>query len=250
MRGSRGWHAAYRRVVRDAFATVPLYRERWALDGRTDPVLVPGRTGHDGGAIGHGEAIRRIPDLVPIGGGSAEPDPLRGLGSVLPRLGAGGLVVVLDGTGARPPADLREGLRGCVLDPNRLTTDHTGALAEINGRLRRGTAVLAVGTDKDLARLAEALEDDTLQVLPTRELSDLGSAGLLHDPLLGFLGNVGDCGRWHVDRRHVYVRETAAGLAFTVLGKASPRLVDILVGDGVPGTVARCPRHATPVLKT
>jgi hypothetical protein len=66
---ARLWRAAYLRQVRSAFRTVPLYRERWALDGRTDPVLVPGRTGTNGGAIEAKEAWRRAADLVPLSGG-------------------------------------------------------------------------------------------------------------------------------------------------------------------------------------
>lgn len=66
----RRWRADYLRVVRSTFRTVPFYRERWALDGRTDPVVVPGRTGTDGGAVPIAEAVRRAADLVPLPGGS------------------------------------------------------------------------------------------------------------------------------------------------------------------------------------
>src|SRR4051812_50046789 len=74
------WRAAYVRAVRSAFATVPFYRERWALDGREDPVVVPGRTGTNGGAAPLAEAVHRLVDLVPLAGGAAPPDPARGLG--------------------------------------------------------------------------------------------------------------------------------------------------------------------------
>jgi hypothetical protein len=138
------WRAAYLRQVRSAFRTVPLYRERWALDGRTDPVLVPGRTGTSGGAIEAKEAGRRAADLVPLSGGSV----------------------------------------------------HSGEN--------------------------------------------------LCEPLRAGLTERRSCGQSHVDWRRVYVRETDAGLAFTLLWQRSPRLVDILVG--VEGRVGTCPRHGTPVV--
>jgi hypothetical protein len=250
------WRVAYRRAVRDSFAAVPLYRERWALDGRTDPVLVLGRLGRDGGAVPAAEVARRVSDLVPLGGGATELDPLRGLGSVLPGLPSGALVVVLATTGVRPPNDLAAGVRGCVLDPDRLPGDESSAaLAEVVRRLRHGGAVLAVGTDEQVARLVEALpagDAAALRHLPVRELDqlDAGPHGLLHDPLLGFLGSFRRCGRWHVDWRRVYVRETGAGLAFTVPRQRSPRLVDVLAAGGVAGRVGRCPRHASPVVLT
>jgi hypothetical protein len=147
---ARLWRLAYRRQVASAFRTVPLYRERWALDGRTDPVLVAGRTGTYGGAIPAKEAQRRAADLVPLAG-----------------------------------------------TPSRTSSVHNGQE--------------------------------------------------LYDPLLGVLGDRRGCGELHVDWRRVYVRETDAGLAFTLLWQRSPRLVDILTGAG--GRVATCPRHGTPVVR-
>ncbi len=70
--GARLWRASYLRLVDSSFRTVPFYRERWALDGRTDPVVVPGKTGSNGGAIRPEEALRRVADLVPLAGGSRE----------------------------------------------------------------------------------------------------------------------------------------------------------------------------------
>lgn len=250
------WRTAYRRAVRDAFATVPLYRERWALDGRTDPVLVPGKLGTDGGAVGAAEIARRLADLVPIGGGERQPDPVRGLGPVLPPHGERTLVVVLDTASTRPPADLRPGARGCVVDPGHLSADLDSAVAaEVSRLLRTDGTVLAVGTDENLARFTDTLpagDGARVRRVPVRTLDRLGDGphGVLHDPLLGYLGSLGDCGAWHVDWRRVYVRETSAGLAFTVLHQRSPRLVDVLAGGGVPGTVSYCARHATPVVST
>lgn len=77
------WTMAYHRAVRSAFATVPFYRHRWALSGRTDPIMVDGRTGVHGGAVTAAEIIAHLVDLVPLSGGSTELDPLRGLRSVL-----------------------------------------------------------------------------------------------------------------------------------------------------------------------
>jgi hypothetical protein len=143
------WQLAYRRVVRSSFATVPYYRHRWALEGRTDPVRPA-------------DAERALLDLIPLAGGRSEVDPERWLGSVL-----GG-----------------------------------------------------------------------------------GPHGLIHDRLLGYLGALRGCGHWHLDWKRVYARETAAGLAFTLLRQDSPRFVDILLADGLRGRIEPCPRHGTPVVRT
>jgi hypothetical protein len=250
------WGAAYRRVVGSSFATVPFYRYRWAMLGRTDPVLVPGRTGTHGGAVLPAEVESAMVDLVPLAGGDREADPSRGLGSVLGLLPSGALVALLDGAGVRPPADLPRGARGCVLDPDAVAADGgSTAFAELTAALSRGGAVLAVGTDKNLVRLAGMLPAELTALVarrPVRELDQLdgGPYGVLHDRMLGYLGSFGACGRWHLDWPRVYARETSAGLAFTLLRKDSPRFVDVLVGDGVRGRVAPCPRHGTPVVLT
>ena len=253
----RLWLAAYRRVVASSFRTVPLYRERWALGGRTDPVVVPGRTGVHGGAIPAEEALRRLADLVPLGGGDHGLDPMRGLGPVLasgPRLPAGALVAVLAPAGHRPPADLPARVRVCVLDPSSLAGQQASpALIELSNTLRRAGTVLATGRDKALAQLLTALPDELaarLDIAPVRELDELdgGPSGLLHDQALGFLGTLRHCGRWHLDWPRVYARPTSAGLAFTLLRQRSPRMVDILLAAGVAGAVAPCPRHGTPVV--
>jgi len=106
----------------------------------------------------------------------------------------------------------------------------------------------------DLAELVATLPDDLavrLDVVARRELSELdgGPNGLLYDRTLGYLGGLRDCGRWHLDWRRVHARETDAGLAVTLLRQRSPRFVDILVGGGVFASVARCPRHGTPVVR-
>src|SRR4051794_7999329 len=139
------WRAAYLRAVRSAFATVPFYRERWALDGREDPVLVPGRTGTDGGAAPLAEALHQVVDLVPLAGGTQRTEPGRGLGRVLRtarKPGRGSLVVLLGPDGLRPPPDLPTGVRGCVTDPD---TPSAAVLGEVTAVLRRGHRVLAVG---------------------------------------------------------------------------------------------------------
>ena len=249
------WSASYRRIVRSAFATVPLYRERWALDGREDPVVVPGKRGTDGGALGAGEMARKRVDLVPLAGGSAEFDPCRGLGPVLADArpaGRGTVVAVLDPAIRRPPADLPRGVRGCWLDSEALPP---AAMAELVSTLRRNGKVIAVGPDKTLGMLTAALPEDVaarVGAVPQRRLDELdgGPFGVLHDPALGYLGAFRDCGRWHVDWRNVFVRATSGGLAFTVLTQRSPRLVDILIAGGVRGRVEPCPRHGTPVVLT
>jgi hypothetical protein len=250
------WRSAYRRVVRSSFATVPFYRHRWALGGRTEPELVPGRTGVNGGAVLPADMDSAMVDLVPLAGGDRDVDPNRGLGSVLGPISSGSLVAVLDGAGTDPPADLPRGVRGCVLDPDAVAADGAStAFAELTATLTRGADVLAVGSDKDLARLVGVLPADLALRLgrrPVRELDQLdgGPYGLLHDRMLGYLGAFGECGRWHLDWLRVYARETDAGLAFTLLRQDSPRFVDVLVGAGVRGRVRPCPRHGTPVVHT
>lgn len=175
--GALLWHGAYRAVVRSSFATVPLYRQRWATADRTVTVeyLLP-----------------RLPELAPLSGGDTAPDPRRGRDHVL--------AMVPGGRG--PVAGWRRPAGG----------NNHDAVAH-----RRVSELTATG-------------------------------GVLHDPVLGYLGGYRGCGRWHLDWRRVYVRATPAGLAFTLLRQRSPRLVDVLVDGGVPGTVATCPRHRTPVL--
>ncbi|WP_410658291.1 hypothetical protein [Amycolatopsis sp. lyj-112] len=239
--------------MRSAFATVPFYRERWALDGRTDPVLVPGRTGTDAGAAPLAEAVHKIVDLVPLAGGAHRIEPNRGLGPVLRKarfLEQGALVVVLGDEAVRPPSDLPRGVRCCVVDPD---TPASGVVAELAAALRRGQRVLAVGDDKQLAVFAAALPEDRayrVESVPRRELDtrDTGPYGVLHDPALGYLGALESCGRWHLDWPRVYARSTSGGLAFTLLRQDSPRFVDVLPAGGVRGEIAPCPRHGTPVV--
>ncbi|MFC3486441.1 hypothetical protein ACFORH_21005 [Amycolatopsis roodepoortensis] len=241
--------------MRSAFATVPFYRERWALDGRTDPVLVPGRTGTDSGAAPLAEAVHKIVDLVPLAGGAQRIDPSRGLGPVLRKarsVTGDALVVVLGGDEVRAPVDLPRGVRCCVVDPD---VPAPGVLAELSAELRRGRRVLAIGDDKQLAVFAAALPEDRayrVESVPRRELDtmDSGPYGVLHDPALGYLGAIGECGRWHLDWLRVYARPTTGGLAFTLLRQESPRFVDVLPAGGVRGEIAPCPRHGTPVVLT
>lgn len=242
----RLWRAAYRRAVTAAFRTVPLYRERWALDGRTDPVLVPGRTGVDGGAVPAAEARRRLDDLVPLAGGSREVDPLRGLGPVIAMdrlVGRGDLVVVLDDDRSGELSRLPVGVRGRVCRVNGL-----GALNDTRRR-----AAVVVGSAEQLGRLPDEPRA-RLRIVPRVGLADLtdavGDRGLLHDHQLGFVGALRRCGAWHLDWRRVYARETDAGLAMTLLWQRSPCFVDVLVGGGVKGVVAGCPTHGTPVVRT
>ncbi len=243
------WRAAYKRAVRSAFATVPFYRERWALDGREDPVVVPGRTGTNGGAAPLAEAVHKLVDLVPLAGGAPRPDPVRGLGRVLRTArapGPGSLVVLLGPDDLRPPADLPKGVRGCVADPDG---PNASVLRELTATLHRDHRVLVVGDDKAIAAFPG---DDRVEAVPHRELDSLDSGpyGVLHDPVLGYLGALGNCGRWHLDWPHVYARPTDGGLAFTLLRQDSPRFVDVLPAGGVRGEIAPCPRHGTPVVLT
>ncbi|MFI7672469.1 hypothetical protein [Actinophytocola sp. NPDC049390] len=233
------------------FRSVPLYRERWALSGRTDPVVVPGRPGIHSGAIKKEDVLRRLVDLVPLAGGTESVDPQRGLGAALSvrfPLRRGAFVTVLDKTDVLPPSDLPRGVTGCVLDLPSGPAE--SAWLALTAALRRGVPVIAVGVDKRLAELAAELPEELavrLDAVPVRTMRELdaGPYGLLHDPLLGYLGSLRQCGRWHLDWRRVYARETDAGIAMTVLSQRSPALVDILVG---PGSLDRCPRHGTPVV--
>jgi len=243
------WRTAYRRVVRSAFATVPFYRERWALGGRTEPRL---GSGSAEGAVSTEDLVRAAVDLAPLAGGPTGFDPVRGLGGLLPlaRPTAGdGLLVALEHPGARPVWDLPRGWRGCLVDAE---VDDP-ALPEVGAALGAGRPVVAVGPDKALDGFTDRLPGgDRVHRVPRRALDrlDNGPYGVLHDPVLGYLGVLRDCGLWHLDWTRVYARRTRAGLAFTLLRQRSPRLVDALVGGGVPGRVEWCPRHGTPVVRT
>lgn len=245
------WRIAYRQMVINAFRTVPLYRELWALSGRTDPVVVPGRLGVHSGAVAKEEAARRLADLVPLAGGAAVAHPLRGLGPTLAarRTFRGrGFVAVLDTKDLLPPTDLPRAVVGCVLDQSTGVSE--SAWLALTAALRRDETVVAVGTDKQLVELVTALPEQLsagLDAVPRRDLTELDSGphGLLHDSLLGYLGTLRRCGRWHLDWPRVFARETDAGLAFTLLRQRSPVFVDVLLG---PGSLGRCPRHGTPVV--
>jgi hypothetical protein len=238
-------------MVKSSFRTVPLYREQWALVGRTDPEMVPGRVGVHSGAIQIAEAVRRVADLVPLGGGTTLVDATRGVGAVLAArdaLRGNGVVVILDKAEVLPPTDLPRGVVGCVTDPTALSES---TWLSVTNALRRNVTVVAIGTDKQLAELTAVLPDDLaprLDLVPRRTIHELDSGphGVLHDPALGYLGVLRQCGRWHLDRPRVYARETDAGLAFTLLRQHSPRFVDMLVGGAA--TLGRCPRHGTPVV--
>jgi hypothetical protein len=238
-------------MVNSSFRTVPLYREQWALIGRTDPEMVPGRPGVHSGAIQLADAVRRLADTVPLSGGTSRVEPARGLGPVLAARGsfAGtGIAIILDKADVLPPADLPKGVVGCVADPSALSES---TWLTVTNALRRGVTVVAVGTDKQVAELTAALPDDLaarLDLVPRRTVHELDSGphGVLHDPALGYLGVLRQCGRWHLDWPRVYARETDAGLAFTLLRQHSPRFVDLLTGGGA--TLGRCPRHGTPVV--
>ena len=130
------WDRAYARVVGSSFATVPFYRERWALVGR-EPVTIR-------------EIEKRPDDLAPIGEARRSFDPRRNL----------------------------------------------------------------------------------------------------TDPLLGYATVMRRCGQRHLDWRRVYARNTASGVAVTLLRQRSPRLVDILMPVDELARVATCPRHGTPVVIT
>ncbi|GAA3065087.1 hypothetical protein LV79_006628 [Actinokineospora globicatena] len=217
-----GWRALYRQVVRSSFATVPFYRERWALRGRTDPVVVAGRTGEHGGAIPAAALAGRLPDLVPLAGGSATPDPLRGLEIVLPQC-------------ARVAPDTL--IIGVAPEHHPLSVPFESTPDEPRGH------VLAVGTRAQLAGVGPAVP--RVELVP---FAERGTSGLLVDELLGVLGGARDCGHWHLDWPRVYARETPLGLAFTLLRQRSPRLVDIVPAGGADGRIIRCPQHRTPVV--
>lgn len=226
----RRWRASYRRTVRHAFDRVPLYRELWAMDGRTEPVLVPDRTGRLDGALTVQQALRRAIDLVPSGEEPAEPDLGRGLRTALAGAGQrvrGSRLVSLDG----PLSELVD---------------------EVGAALNRGERVLAVGEFQQLDELTLAFPDHPgLRTAGRHQLDDpTGEPGaVLHGGPLGYLGWLGNCGQRHLDWPRVYARPTAGGLAITVLGRQPPLLVDVLAGGGVPGEVMRCSRHGTPVVR-
>lgn len=71
---------------------------------------------------------------------------------------------------------------------------------------------------------------------------------LLRDPMLGYLGVVGDCGFSHLPWREVYARSMERGVAMTLLRQKSPRLVDVLLPNSAGVAVSVCVRHGCPVL--
>ena len=157
-------------------------------------------------------------------------------------------MTVLDKPDVLPPSDLPRGVTGCVLDLSSGPVESTWRALTV--ALGRGGPVVAVGAEKQLAALVAELPEELairLDVVPDRALGELdgGPRGLLRDSLLGYLGALRQCGRWHLDWRRVYARETDAGLAVTVLAQRSPCLVDVLIGHA---TLGRCPRHGTPVV--
>ncbi|HEX6361135.1 hypothetical protein [Actinophytocola sp.] len=190
-------------------------------------------------------------DLVPLAGGVAVTHSLRGLGPVLAARNTfrgRGFVAVLDKKDVLSPTDLPRGVVGCVLDQSTGVSE--SAWHALTTALRRNETVVAVGTDKQLVELVTALPEQlstALDVVPRRDLTELdnGPYGLLHDSVLGYLGTLRQCGRWHLDWRRVYARQTDAGLAFTLLRQRSPVFVDVLLG---PGSLGRCQRHGTPVI--
>lgn len=76
----------------------------------------------------------------------------------------------------------------------------------------------------------------------------LSPGTLLRDPLLGYLGVVGDCGFWHLPWAEVYARRTDVGIAVTLLRQRSPRLVDVLLPGAAAADLSLCIRHSCPVL--
>ncbi len=192
------------------------------MSGRTDPVVVAGRVGEHGGAVPAAAVLERVSDLVPLAGGSAAVDPLRGLDFVLYQC-------------ARVTPETT--VVGVAPAHHPRVIDFESTPDELRGH------VLAVGTPKQLARFNR----DVPQV-PLVAPSERGDQGLLVDDLLGVLGGVRDCGNWHLDWPRVYARETSLGVAFTLLRQRSPRLVDIVPAGGADGRVELCPRHRSPVI--
>lgn len=238
----RRWEGAYTRVVRSSFNTVPFYRERWALADR-DPVAAV-------------EVEKRPDDLAPIGGGSLAVDPHRGLGHLLRQgglLGAGTLVGVL---GDVPPPARIPGVRRARL----VALTSTDCLPEpIDRRLIRldslerlaseGRRVAIVAAADDLPELDGAVGIPSYAVR-RRLPADPEPGALLSDRLLGHLAVLLRCGRWHLDWRRVYARNSVTGAAFTLLRQGSPRMVDVIPVPGSPLQINTCPKHASPVVST
>lgn len=263
----RRGHSAYRRTVRSAFATVPYYRELWSLTEQGRPSTVEDLTA-------------REPDLVPLRAGGARTVPWRGLeasvritrGSRLPRATR----IVASGTRPADPAPsgrgghaagwasrvaavtewvgrIGRGGNGNQEHPPRgVTVAPAEDLADVVGALvASGSGVVAVGDHTELARVqASGPRVSTLVRCDPRELPSAAPEGgaVLYLPLLGYLGGLAPCGRWHLAVHQVYARplSDSGGVAVTLLHQRSPRLVDVSLGDSV--RLDRCPRHRTPVL--
>lgn len=263
----RRWHSGYRRTVRSAFATVPYYRELWSLTEQGRPSTVE-------------DLIAREPDLVPLRAGAARTVPWRGLeasvriarGSRLPRatritvsyarpvgLAPSGREHGAAGWASRVAAvtewlgRIGRGGNGNQEDPpHGIMVTPAEDLADVVGALvAGGSRVVVVGDRTELAPVeANGPQVSTLVRCDPRELASAAPEGgaVLYLPLLGYLGALAPCGRWHLAVHQVFARplSDSGGVALTLLHQRSPRLVDVSLGDSV--RLDRCPRHQTPVL--
>jgi hypothetical protein len=248
---SARWDSGYRRRLRLAVRTVPFYRELWQPgngDNRTVSV-----TALDG------EEFRLCPFVRPWRASreptlwSGDPIALRDVLRMTGKLPAYGTVLEF----RQALVDWRWlGLNGPdfgVLLSNDAPVAED-SLRDRHNRLTLRTAaaegpVLLVGTPEQLAAARKWDVTGDLRPLvrqPVTAAADR-SCLLVHDEHLGYLaGRHQECGEFHVNRRHFYVRRTAAGLAWTGLRRSRPTLVDVRPGGR--WTLAGCARHGVPIL--
>lgn len=231
--GARGW----RRAVDRAFATVPYYRELWSLTelGRPSPVA---------------DLDRRRPDLVPLRGGARDTPPARGLREAARLTGLvrrGTVLGILE-----PSAEYRRVGRRIWTVPAAAELPDAAESPDVAVRLvravRSGRGLAVV--DPDVTSPGPLGDGAILRRYRIDQPAAAAEPGaLLTHPLFGYLAGMATCGRWHLAGGETHVRPTRSGLAYTLTGQRSPRLVEVTFGPDAPTRIGHCPDHGVPVVE-
>ncbi len=251
---SETWYeAAYRRRIDLAFATVPYYREIWAVACERRTVPPPLR------AIAVDDSLQR---LYPIGApprhdfppGTGEPGALFDALRMTGTLPAGWHVFeiresLLDWTQLAPGVDYTALLAQCA-------TAQPEARSHGENRFRAASQRVLVGSTAQLTEYAAVwgpkrgtrayVRGDWRLDLAT----DVPACGLLlHDRHLGYSGaRTQSCGFLHVNWKRYYVRQGNDSPLFTALQGNRPMLVEFAPPGAHAFSVNRCRVHGTPVL--
>ena len=250
----RRGRVTYETVVRQAFATVPHYREAWVAAGRpvsdVDPLRATDIDRH---------LVRLYPLAEPwLGPGDQPPfvDRPSDISAALEDTGHvdGDHIVDLrtslldwQSVGRSPytaavvpdPADALTGrhLRVRLAEAGRMTLlGDAEMLAAHRDRVGAEHLVNAVVERRALSAFADGAE----------QAPAVGEAALLHDPYLGYVAHhYGACGSWHVLEELVDARSGSEGLELTGLARRRPTLIRILPEGGRALTVGRCSHGKT-----